>query len=690
MNAPSPLRIPQPVASALVVLMVLVAAGCGSSAAELASGSAPAQDIVVASPDGAVQVRVALDTEGRPTYAVQHDGTPIVLPSPLGLTFQEGGSLSAGMEVVGVTRNSHDETYTLVAGPTKTARNHYNEATVSLRETGGHRRRLDLVFRAYDDGAAFRYALPAQSGLAPFALTEEQTTFRFPEDERVWTTTYGSYTTSQENEFVPIPLSDITTDDVVGLPLVVQKSRGVTVAVTEADLNDYAGMYLGAASNGAPHTLVTKLSPRLDDDGVLVRGSAPHVTPWRVLMIGATPGALIESSLILNLNPPPTMDFSWVEPGKVMFPWWPDFRTDDDPAEDPSESPTEFTAPPDGDRINYENQVYNVDFASEYGIRYIEMEPPWYGDEKTAIEQPLTMDITTPIPELRLPELLRYADERDVHFLMWVHWESLEAQMEEAFETYERWGAKGVKIDFMNRDDQEMVNWYHEVLESAARHHMVVYLHGAYKPTGISRTWPNLLTRESVMGLEYNKWSERLTPAHNVTLPFTRMLIGPMDYTPGGFSNVTPDEFRVSYSRPYVMTTRAQQLAMYVVYLSPLQMVADYPGAYRGQPESEFIRDVPTSWDETRVLSGTIGEHIVIARRRGDEWFVGAMTNEEPREMAIPLDFLGEGAYTAEIYADGAEPKDVTVSTQTVSADGSLRARLASGGGYAVRLAPSR
>jgi alpha-glucosidase len=266
--------------------------------------------------------------------------------------------------------------------------------------------------------------------------------------------------------------------------------------------------------------------------------------------------------------------------------------------------------------------------------------------------------------------------------------------MDRAFPFYERLGVKGVKVDFMDRDDQEMVAFYHRILKKAAEHRLVVDLHGAYKPTGLQRTYPNYLTQEGVLGAEYNKWSARVTPTHNVTLPFTRMLVGPLDYTPGGFRNVTRAGFEPREKAPLVMTTRAQQLAMYVVYESPLQMVADHPGAYRGQPGVEFLRDVPASWDETRVVAGEIGKYVVVARRRARDWFVGAMTNEEPRTIRLPLGFLGTGRYTLKAYADGggaaADPKELTVSTGTVGPGETLTLRLGPGGGYAARLRPAR
>jgi alpha-glucosidase len=301
----------------------------------------------------------------------------------------------------------------------------------------------------------------------------------------------------------------------------------------------------------------------------------------------------------------------------------------------------------------------------------------------------LTVDITKTIPEIDLPGLIAYARERKVDIWVWVHWRLAQDQMDRAFPHYQKLGVKGVKIDFMDRDDQEMVAFYHRVLRKAAEHRLLVDLHGAYKPTGLIRTYPNYVTQEGVMGAEYNKWSARITATHNVTLAFTRLLVGPMDYTPGGFRNVARRDFTIKGVAPEVMTTRAQQLAMYVVYDSPFACVSDSPGAYRGQPGADFLKVVPTSWDETRALAGEIGEYVVVARRRGREWYVGAMTNEAGRELRVPLDFLGGGSYRATIYADGAKPADVTITTESVGAGAGLTLKLASGGGAAVRIAPA-
>ena len=291
-------------------------------------------------------------------------------------------------------------------------------------------------------------------------------------------------------------------------------------------------------------------------------------------------------------------------------------------------------------------------------------------------------EITRSIGAIDLPGLIEYGRQRNVGLFVWIQWRPLADQMDRALPVYQRLGLKGIKVDFMDRNDQEMVAFYHRLIAKAAQHRLLVDLHGAYPPTGLSRTWPNFLTQEGVMGAEYNKWSARVTATHNVTLPYTRMLLGPMDYTPGGFRHVAPDAFEARNALPLVQTTRGHALAMYVVYDSPLVSLADTPDAYAGQAGLEFLRVVPTIWDETRFLAGDVGEFIVLARRSGDEWFVGAMTNEVARTLRVPLSFLPRARFTATIYGD-AEP-----ATLSVSACDSIELDLSSGGGAAIQLTP--
>jgi alpha-glucosidase len=628
----------------------------------------------LASPDGTVQITFRLSAGQAPTYSVRFRGKSVVEDSPLSLEFRQGGVWGPGEEIADVRRDAHDETYPIVVGKSSQARDHYKQMVVALRETATPHRRIEIQFRAYNDGAAFRYFIPEQDALRQFEIVSERSEFRFPADYTCWATQLGSFTTAYEKEFDRISLDRIQAGAVIGLPLTISLGGATTAALTEANLRDYAGMYMEGVA-GQPHTLVTRLSPVPDGSGMAVRARAPHYSPWRVLMLGRRPGDLIESNIVLNLSDPCVLsDTRWIIPGKCVFPWWAGFKA----------------KPPVPNSMTTENQKYYLDFAQEIHARYLEFEPPWYGPEAQAVRNPESLDITKAIPELDMPEINAYAHRLGVGLVIWMHWKALSKQMDEALALYEKWGAAGIKCDFMERDDQEMVNFYEEVARKCAQHHLIVDFHGAYKPTGLRRTYPNVMTREGVMGAEHNRASRRVTPLHNVTLPFTRMLAGPMDYTPGGFRNVTPEQFKPTRIDTLVMSTRCQQLAMYVVYESPLMMVSDNPETYRGAVGTDFIRQVPTSWDETHLLAGEVAEYVVIARRLGKEWFIGAMTNSTPRHLSVSLAALGKGAWDADVYSDGPDatrpPTDVTHTQMTLQSSRPLKIDMASAGGWAAHL----
>jgi alpha-glucosidase len=334
-----------------------------------------------------------------------------------------------------------------------------------------------------------------------------------------------------------------------------------------------------------------------------------------------------------------------------------------------------------------------IDFAAESGFPYFLIDAGWaYGSTPCCNADPKT-DITRPEPNIDMPELVRYANKRHVGLLLWVHWQHLAPRMDEVLDTYARWGIKGIKVDFMNRDDQQVVDFYQRVAAATAKRRLLLDLHGAYVPAGLQRTYPSFITQEGVLGAEWNKMDRRVTPQHNLMLPYTRMLAGPMDYTPGGFHNATPDTFSVREVLPLTQNTRGQELAKYVVYESPLQMVSDDPDAYRDAPGFDFIKRVPTAWDETRFLSGEPGRDIVLARRQGRTWYVGAMTADEAKDggsQRVSLRFLPAGRYRATLWEDGATPNDVKRSERIVTAADVLTLRLPVAGGAAVILEPAR
>ncbi|MEB1899937.1 glycoside hydrolase family 97 protein [Xanthomonas campestris pv. campestris] len=629
---------------------------------------AVAQPLRVQSPTARTQVEFTLSEGGVPTYRVLYRNKVVLDDAPLGLDLGRNNKLGHGMTVQGSSSEDHDSRVTLTVGKTRQARDHYRQLRVQLVDAAQHR--LEIELRAYDDGVALRYVLPKAGKLE---IRNELTSFAFPRDYPCWTLNLGRFGTSHEGEYDAIAASKLRPHNLLELPLVCQTdAQGTTLAIGEANLRDYAGLYLTGRADGGLG-VSAKLPPRLDQPALAVSIDAQgrdFATPWRVIMLGDTPASLIDSNLITLLNPPPAFDASWVRPGKSAWDWW-------------SGSLASGVAQPG---MNTATIQRYIDHAHQLKLEYMLIDDGWYHGSTGDGQYNSDADIRRPVEQLDLPGLVTYGRQRGVGLWLWAHWRALDAHMDEALAWYQQLGIKGIKVDFMDRDDQQMVDFYHRLLAKAAEHKLLVDLHGAYHPTGLIRTYPNYLTQEGVLGAEYNKWTTRITATHNLTLPFTRMLLGPMDYTPGGFRNVRPAAFKPQHIAPQVMTTRAQQLAMYVVYESPFAVVSDRPEQYENVPAAQFLRDVPASWDETRAIEGAIGEHIVLARRSGKDWYVGAMTNEQARTLQVPLTFLDKGTWTATIYADGAAPTEVNIETRKLTRNDTLQLQLAASGGAAIRL----
>ncbi|MFT4254527.1 MAG: glycoside hydrolase family 97 protein [Caulobacter sp.] len=648
---------------------------CACLIAGAAQAQAPAPKQAAASPDGRTVIAFAPTDGGLPSFSVTRAGKPVIAPSALGLRTNVAGFGAKGFDLVDARTSTVDQTYDLVLGKTRTVRDRYTELTLTFRETGGERS-IAVVARAYDDGVALRYVVPGQPGFESFTVSGERTEFMFPKDYSCWGVNFGRFEGGQEGEYDPVKVSAIRQFHLFGAPLVCRTGEGrTTFALAEADVKNYPTTFFARRGDNALG-VVTKMPPRSDGGVAKVapNGEAFH-TPWRVVMIGDAPGDLAASNLISSLAAPTAIeDTRWIKGGKSAWDWW-----------------NGYDAPVAKPGVNTETYLAYIDFAAAMGLDYILMDEGWYVGFS---EQPkLGSDVTSTVPEIDMPAIVAHARAKGVRVMVWLQWKQLDRQMDEAFAAYEKWGLAGVKVDFMNRADQEMVDFYHKVLSKAAEHRLLVDLHGAYAPNGLARTYPNFVTQEGVLGAEYNKWSSRITARHNVTLPFTRMILGPIDYTPGGFGNVTPETFAFRNERPVVMTTRGQAIAMYVVYDSPVVMVADAPQAYRkadGTWEDgvDFIQAVPTTWDETRVLQGDIGEFVVTARRKGATWYVGAMTNEQGREVSLPLGFLGKGRFKARVWRDGATPTSLSTSISQMGSADVLRLKLAPSGGAAAILEP--
>jgi alpha-glucosidase len=618
-----------------------------------AAGSAIAGPQAVASRRGDAVIRIEDDAS---RFSVQWRGQTLVAPSPLGLELDGAPAFGAltleRREDVTVDRN-----IPLVATKAASARDHYRGATLTFRETSVPARKLVIDVRAYDDGVAFRYRIDDP---APVRLKGERTAFVLPGDPQCLATQVNG---SHEMPFERLRVSQLSADLAYDVPLVCTSlSAKASFAITQAHLQGYTGASLRREGD----TLRMRLSPVPNRPGPAFVSGGGLRTAWRVVMIGERAGDMIASQLIGNLNPPPDGDVSWVEPGKAAWDWW--------------SGPLEGVTP---DMATYRRFI---DFAAASGFRYSLLDAGWSWGAGPCCEARPDTDVTRAAEGVDMPALVRYAADKGVGLLLWVHWQHLAPRMDEVLDTYARWGIKGVKVDFMDRDDQEMVEFYHRLAAATAQRHLLLDLHGAYVPAGLQRSYPNFITQEGVLGAEWNKMDKRVTPQHNLMLPYTRMLAGPLDYTPGGFRNGTPSTFEVRARMPLTQTTRGQALAMYVVYDSPLQMVSDDPEAYRGQAGFDFIRRVPTAWDETRFLAGEPGRDIVLARRQGRTWYLGAMTADDARTVRVPLRFLPAGRYRATVWQDGATPSALVRSERSVTRDDVLVLKLAPAGGAAVIL----
>ncbi len=639
----------------------------------------------VTSPNGQITLTLfpSSASGGNLGYAVDFHGKRMIEESKLGLEIAGQPELGPDMRLTGSQMETVDENYAIPVGKTSSVRDHHTSLRAEFTDASG--RRLTIEVRAFDDGVAFRYSVPEQAAFEQVKILHESTEFTFAKDAESYPLILDGFQSSYEDEYQLRNVSGLHPDWLIGLPYLAHEPGVGWMAITEADIENYAGMYLRKSAHFGDFVLHAELPPRRDEggrlepDGAAVVTATPFASPWRVFMIADEPGKLIESNIVLNLNPPSKIaDTSWIQAGKSAWDWW---------SGDAAPSVSFKTG------VNTATMKHYIDFASASGFPYMLIDAGWAAvDPNTPKDGPRLADITRTAPEIDMPELLRYAQQKNVKLWLWAHWTSVDKYMDQAFPLFEKWGIAGVKIDFMNRDDQWMVAWYRRVAANAAEHHLMIDFHGAFKPDGLRRTYPNVMTREGVMGKEYLKWSAQVTPAHNATLPFTRMLAGPMDYTPGAFGNSNLADFIPRHVEPMGLDTRAQELALYVLFESPLQMVSDYPEHYEGQKEFDFIKRVPTTWDEVRSIGGLPMQWISLARRNGTDWYVGTITNWDKRDVKIPLHFLGTGQYVAEIYADAPdaaqEATHTVLTRQNVDQNTVLDVHMVSGGGNAIWIHP--
>ena len=649
----------------------------------LPAAAAAARD--VSSPDG--KIAVTIYTDAPLGYSIAVDGKPVLLRSRLGLELADNVKLGANPSVQSEERKSADNHWENKFGKTRNVRDHYNELTLTLKEGD---RVFGVVARAYDDGVGLRFVLPKQPGMESFAVTREATEFTFAGDHQVWagwnnpegpSRPEGGFVGSQEWRYLPAKLSTLNPNFKHGLPLLVQ-TPAAYVAITESDLLDWSGMWL-VPKAGAKNTLEVQLAPPIpaqpwpsrqpsaanaveaqsappagEVQKALVVARTPHNSPWRTFIIGRQPHELIQSDLVLNLaTPSKLVDASWIKPGIASWgTWWSQTGR--------NELPT---------------LKHYIQLAADMGWPYQLSEI----HDKSIV-----------------PELVAYAGERGVRVWLWFHFNDFiePAVYQRDFPMYEKWGLAGLKIDFIDRDDQWAVNWYEAICRAAAKNHLLIDFHGAFKPTGLSRTWPNQITREGIQGNEYNIWSTKETPEHRATLPFTRVLAGPGDYTPGGFHNRQPSQFQNVKVDTQVQATRAGELAMFILIESPFTVACDSYKNYQAQdgtylPGMDFLKGLPTVWDETRGLAGEVGQYVAEVRRNNQNWYLAAITDSNAREVLVPLKFLGAGNWKVTRWEDAPDSDQnaghLVKSEKTVHASDTLQLKLAPAGGTVAIFSPA-
>jgi alpha-glucosidase len=643
----------------------------------------------LASPGGATTVSITTGTGGL-LWSVHHRGLAVLVPSAIALQLQDGEMLDGRLAPVKATRENSHAVIVPFHYKKDTIHDDYAQLTLFFAKSG-----YGVIFRAYDDGAAYRFFTRRKDSLI---IRSETADFNFPADDPAWIPYVNDpspdiYTTSFENFYRKLPLSEFKKDTLAFLPVLVDLGRGKKAAILEADLEEYPGMFVQAGGSGggsaagisgavglsgkfAPYPLEERQGGHNQLQSLVTRRAGYIAVtagnrsfPWRIIVCSDTDKELADNDMVYRLAAPSRVtDSSWIRPGKVAWDWWNDWNI----------SHVDFRA-----GINTATYKYYIDFAADNHIAYILLDEGW-ADSK---------DIMKVVPDVDLPAIINYGRQKNVGVWLWGGMLPLDQKLDEALSHYSQLGIKGFKIDFMNRDDQKMVQFYYRVAQKAASYHLMLDFHGAYKPTGLQRTYPNVMNFEGVRGMENEKWANDDFPGYDVTIPFIRMLAGPLDYTPGAMKNYNKANFRAIYGEPMSQGTRCHQLAMYIVYEAPFSMLSDNPTSYSREPESvHFIAGVPETFDETLPLDGQVGEYVVLARRKGADWYIGAMTDWSPRDLNLDLSFLPAGRYRAEIMRDGInadrDGTDYKAETIDVSGDSKLAIHLANGGGWVAKISP--
>lgn len=636
-----------------------------------------ARDYIISCPDQKIEVTVSDGKELM--WSIRYQNEIILKPSRIAMYVEESNViLGINTSAQKVTRNSVDET-TEALVPTKSRyiRDHYNQMSLNFKEG------YFVTFRVYNNGAAYRFETSVPS---PKIHVEKETVeFNLGGNYSAYwpQETSPNFITHCEGHFDYLPITDIPNQQYAFLPIYLSAESGAKIVITEADLFDYPNLFLSGTANKTlngvfpPVILEKQIKEGSDRNEKIIRNAnyiaetdGKRTFPWRLIIIEPNDRSLLENNLVYQLSTPGVEgDKSWIKPGRISWDWWSTLNVYN----------VDFKA-----GVNTQTYKYFIDFAANYGLEYILLDEGWSAG---------TWNIRESNKGINIQELVRYGKEKNVGIVLWALWNPLSEDIEGILEVYRHWGIKGVKIDFMQCNDQEMVNFYEEVGKIAFEKQLLVDFHGSFKPSGLHRKYPNVMTYEGVYGLEHNKSSHDITPNHDLILPFTRMVAGPMDYTPGATVNATENDFHMNFIHPMSQGTRAHQGALFIIFESPLQMFADSPSNYYKTTEfTSFIAQIPTVWDETKAIVAEAGKYLAIARRNGDKWFVASLTNWDQHKLSIQFDFISNRKYKAQILEDGINANmygsDFKMDEIYILKDQTLEIDMAKGGGWAAILTP--
>ncbi len=636
-----------------------------------------AKKYTVSSPNG--KIKVTVTTDELLQWSIHYNDEQLLRPSVLQMNIREATQQPGIKPIVRKAQMEKVDKEQIAIVPLKqrVIKDRYNQLTLDCKGD------YAVVFRVYDNGAAYRFET---------SYSDSQITVNSETLEQNWIEGCRAYWPREKNQeyithceaiFDEIPLVNLTKQMKGYLPIYLTTPQNYRVVIMEADLNDYPNLFLAGNKNSTligefpPVILKSALKSGSDRDEVMMEKASYIATtngtrtfPWRLLMINEDDKGIIENNLVYQLSSPSvTQNTDWIKPGKISWDWWSTLNV----------YGVDFKA-----GVNTDTYKYFIDFASKYGIEYVLLDEGWSAG---------TWNIKESIPELNIPELVRYGKEKNVGLVLWTLWNPMDKDMENILALYEQWGIKGIKVDFMQRSDQYMVNFYERVAKTAMKHKLLVDFHGSFKPSGLQKKYPNVMTFEGVLGMEHTKDSRDINPIHDLILPFTRMTAGPMDYTPGAVTNATAADFYINFVHPISMGTRAHQAALYIIYESALQMMADSPSNYYKEPDyTSFLSRIPTTWDDTKAITAKIGKELVIARKNGKNWYLAGLTDWNARTIDVNLNFLNAEQYQMEVFKDGVNAdvhaSDFKIEKIVVKKGEDIQITMLPGGGWAAILTP--